>query len=126
MHATAEYLRTFITYLIPRCFGLAKEFLTVPQRSLRLSIIFVASSIAILVGLFIRYAYVEKYHLVDSFFYGQVKFSFVDDGYPEMLGYALELIACAFFAMFAWTHLKKQWYAWSAILFITFLDDSIG
>ena len=126
MHATTEYLRIFITYLIPRCFGLAKEFLTVPQRSHRLTSVVVAIAIAILIALFVRYAYVEKYHLVDSFFYGHVKFSFVDDGYPEILGYALELTACAFFAMFAWTHLKKQWYAWSAILFITFLDDSIG
>jgi hypothetical protein len=126
MHATAEYLRTFITYLIPRCFRLAQEFLIVPNRLHRWCIAGIVSMITLLVALFIRYAYVEKHHLTDSVFLGQVKFSFIDGGYPEIFGYVLEIAACVLFAMFAWTHLKKQWYAWSAILFLTFLDDSFG
>jgi hypothetical protein len=126
MHATAEYLRTFINYLIPRCFRLAYDFLVVPQRVHRWSVAVVVSAIAVVTALFVRYAYVEKHHLADSFFLGQVKFSFIDGGYPEMLGYGLELAASVLFAMFAWTHLKKQWYAWSAILLLTFFDDSFG
>lgn len=126
MHATAEYLRTFITYLIPRCFRLAQEYLIVPNRVHRWCIVAIASTIVLLVSLFIRYAYVEKHHLTDSFFLGHVKFSFVDGGYPEMFGYALELAACGLFALFAWTHAKKQWYGWSAILLLTFVDDSFG
>lgn len=61
---------------------------------------------------------------MDNFFYGKLKFSFIDGGYPESFGYALEFIACVIFAVFASVHLKKQWYAWSAILFVTFLDDA--
>lgn len=126
MGATTMYLRIFITYLIPRCLRLAQDYLIVPNRVHRWCIALVASTIVLLVSLFIRYAYVEKHHLTDSFFLGQVKFSFVDGGYPEMFGYGLELAACVLFAMFAWTHIKKQWYAWSAILLLTFFDDSFG
>ncbi|HET6782667.1 MAG TPA: hypothetical protein VFH12_02430, partial [Pseudoxanthomonas sp.] len=33
--------------------------------------------------------------------------------------------ACALFAVSAWAYRKKQWYAFAAILLLTFLDDAL-
>jgi len=110
--------------LVPRCLRLARDFLILPDRVHRWSVAAVAGMISILIACFVAYAYVEKHHLVNSFFYGRLRFSFVDGGYPEIFGYGLELAACALFAMFARAYRKKQLYAFSAILFVAFLDDA--
>lgn len=110
--------------LVPRCLRFARDFLVLPDRKHRWSVAAVASTIAILIAGFVAYAYVEKHHLTGSFFYGRLRFSFVDGGYPEIFGYGLELAACGLFALFAWRYRKKQWYAFAAILFVTFLDDA--
>jgi hypothetical protein len=115
-----------VPYLIPRCFRLARDFLLPPDRLHRSAVAFVAGMIVILIACFVRYAYVEKHHLTNSFFYDRLQFSFVDGGFPETFGYGLELAACALFAMFAWTRRKRHWYACAAILLLTFLDDAFG
>jgi hypothetical protein len=124
MYATANYRINFIAQLIPRCLLLAQSFLIRPDHVHRLCVAAVASIILILIVCFISFAYAEKHHLINSFFYGRVQFSFVDGGYPEFLGYVLELVACAIFVAFAKAHNKKQWYAWAAILLVTFMDDA--
>lgn len=111
-------------YLAPRCLRLARNFLILPDRSHRWAVAIVTGTIGILIACFVRYAYVEKHDLIDSFFHGRLQFSFVDRGFPEIFGYGLELAACALFAMSAWMYRSKQWYACAAILFVTFLDDA--
>lgn len=110
--------------LVPRCLRFARDFLVLPYRTHRWSVAAVTGTIAILIACFVAYAYVEKHHLTGSFFYGRLQFSFVDRGYPEIFGYGLELAACGLFAASAWMRRKKQWYAFAAILFATFLDDA--
>lgn len=124
MHvATGPQIRS-LPHLIPRCARIARDFLLPGNRMHRWSIAAVAAAISILIGCFLRYAYVERYHLTDSFFHGRLQFSFVDRGYPEIFGYGLELAACALFAVCAWAYRRKQWYAFAAILLLTFLDDA--
>ena len=124
MHAASGHQTHAIPNLVPRCLRSARDFLILPDRVHRWSLAVVTGTIAILIAGFIRYAYVEKHHLTDSFFHGRLQFSFVDRGYPESFGYGLELAACALFSVSAWVYRKKQWYAFAAILFVTFLDDA--
>lgn len=125
MHVAAGHRIYSLPYFVPRCLRIARDFLIPPERAHRWSAAAVAGTIAILIACFVRYAYVERHHLADSFFYGRLRFSFVDRGYPEIFGYGLELAACALFAVSAWTYRKKQWYAFAAILLLTFLDDAL-
>lgn len=124
MHVAAGYQSHSIAYLVPRGLRLTRDFLILPDRAHRWSVAAVTGTISILIACFIRYAYVERHHLADSFFYGRLQFSFIDRGYPEIFGYVLELAACVLFAMSAWVCGKKQWYAFAAILSVTFLDDA--
>lgn len=125
MHAVAGHHIHSIPYLVPRCLRIARDIWIPSDRVHRWSVAAVAGTIAILIACFVRYAYVERHHLTDSFFYGRLQFSFVDRGYPEIFGYGLELAACALFSASAWVYGKKQWYAFAAILFVTFLDDAL-
>lgn len=124
MHITAKVAFECIGSGLLSCPRVAKDFLFLPDRMHRRCVLGVAGMGLLLIGCFIAYAYVEKYRLTDSFFYGQVEFSFIDRGYPEIFGYALELSASALFLLFAVAHHKKSWLAWSAIMFIIFLDDA--
>ncbi len=124
MHAASGHQARSIPNLVPHCLRSARDFLILSDRVHRWSVAAVTGTIAILTACFIRYAYVEKHHLTDSFFHGRLQFSFVDRGYPEIFGYGLELTACALFSVSAWMYRKKQWYAFAAILFVTFLDDA--
>lgn len=126
MYVAAGRQAYSIFHLLPRCLRLARGFLIVPDRLHRSAVATVTAIIAILIACFIRYAYVEKHQLTTSFFHGRLQFSFVDGGFPEMVGYGLELAACALFARFAWTHRQPQWYACAAILLLTFVDDAFG
>lgn len=113
-----------MAYIPVRCLRLAQSYVILPNSAHRWCVAVVASAIAILVGCFVTYAFVEKYHLESNFFYGRVRFSFIDGGYPEVFGYLLELASCAIFALFAWCYRKKHWYMWAIILFVVFLDDA--
>lgn len=124
MHVAISYQSHSIAYLVPRGLRLTRYFLILPDRAHRWSVAAVTGTIAVLIACFVRYAYVERHHLTDSFFYDRLQFSFVDRGYPEIFGYGLELAACALFAMLARMYGKKQWYAFAAILLVTFLDDA--
>ena len=124
MHVATGYQSHSIAYLVPRGLRFARDFLILPDRAHRCSVAAVTGTISILIACFIRYAYVERHRLTGSFFYDRLQFSFVDRGYPEIFGYGLELMACALFAMLARVYGKKQWYAFAAILFVTFLDDA--
>lgn len=107
-----------------RCLQLGRHYLFVPDRLHRGFSIGVVLIIVGLVFCFVSFAYAEKYQLADNFFYGRLKFSFIDGGYPEIFGYILELTASVLFLLFAVAHHKKCWLAWSMILFIVFLDDA--
>lgn len=124
MHVAAGHQTHSIPSMVPRCLRFARDFLILPDRAHRWSATAVAGMIAVLIACFVTYAYVEKHHLIGSFFHDRLRFSFIDGGYPEIFGYGLELAACALFAMFAWMYRRKQWYAFSAILLVTFLDDA--
>ncbi|MGM8228577.1 hypothetical protein ACSV5M_18495 [Cellvibrio sp. ARAG 10.3] len=114
----------FVGSVLLSCPRLAKDLLVLPDRLHRGCVAGVVIIGLLLISCFITYAYVEKYQLTDSFFYGQVEFSFIDRGYPEIFGYILELVAAALFLLFAVAHHKKAWFAWSAMMFIIFLDDA--
>ena len=114
----------FVGSVLLSCPRLAKDLLVLPDRLHRSCVAGVTVIGLLLIGCFITYAYVEKYQLTDNFFYGQVEFSFIDRGYPEIFGYVLELAASALFLLFAVAQHKKTWFAWSAIMFIIFLDDA--
>lgn len=124
MHTFMAYQRMLSWSMARRGLQLAQDYLILPDRIHRWCVAGVAGMIALLVGCFVNYAYSEKYHLTENFFYGRLEFSFVDGGYPEMFGYALEITACMLFFSFAMGYGKKHWYAWSAILFVAFVDDA--
>jgi hypothetical protein len=124
MHAAVGHQTHSLPYLVPRGLRLVRDFLILPNRVHRWSVAAVTGTIAILIACFVRYGYVERHHLADSFFYDRLQFSFIDRGYPEIFGYGLELAACALFSLSAWVYRNKQWYAFAAILFLTFLDDA--
>ena len=125
MPTAAEYQRWVTANILFRCLQIAKHYLIVPDRMHRWCLVGIACTIAVLIGCFITYAYVEKFSITDHFFYGRVKFSFVDRGYPEFFGYMLELVSCMLFALVASAPGKKCWYAWAAIMFVIFLDDAL-
>ena len=125
MPTAAEYQRWVTANILFRCLQIAKHYLIVPDRMHRWCLAGIACTIAVLIGCFITYAYVEKFSITDHFFYGRVKFSFVDRGYPETFGYLLELVSCCLFALVASAPGKKCWYAWAAIMFVIFLDDAL-
>lgn len=107
-----------------RCVALARDYLLPPYRLHRWCAAGVMGMVMLLLACFVMYAYVEKYHLTGSVFYGRLEYSFVDGGYPEMFGYALEVTACMLFVLFAMAYGKRHWFAWAAILFVTFVDDA--
>lgn len=115
---------SLITYIPVRCLRLAQSYVFPPNSAHRWCVAVVASAVTILLGCFVTYAAVEKYHIESSFFYGRVEFSFIDGGYPEVFGYLLELASCVTFSLFAWCYRKKHWYMWAIILFVVFLDDA--
>jgi hypothetical protein len=91
--------------------------------------IFLASLLVadfVLIAVFVAYAYVEHYHIEDSVLYGNVKFSFVDGGYPELFGYGKQiLITLLLLAVYART--RQAVYLGLALLFTTTgLDDSMA
>lgn len=114
----------FMMPLVARCLLLARSYLILPSQFHRWCIAVIACIVALLIGCFIAYAFVEKYHIESSVFYGHVRFSFVDHGYPEIFGYILELASCTIFALYAWLCRKKYWYMWAIILLIIFFDDA--
>lgn len=113
-----------LAHVSVRCLRLAQSYLVLSDRVHRWCVVMIASAVTMLIGCFIAYAFAEKHRIEGSFFYGRVQFSFIDGGYPELLGYFLELAACAIFALCAWWHHKKRWYMWAIILFVIFLDDA--
>lgn len=113
-----------IAHIPARCLRLAQSYVILPNSAHRWCVAAVASAVAILIGCFVAYAFVEKHHLESNFFYGRVHFSFIDGGYPEVFGYFLELVSCAVFFLVAWWYGKKHWYMWAIILFVVFLDDA--
>lgn len=120
MHIRAD----FIAYIAARCLQLARSYLILPGSFHRWCVVLVACTIASLIGCFIAYAFAEKHHIESSLFYGHVRFSFVDQGYPEIFGYVLELASCAIFSLYAWLSHKKHWYMWTIILLVIFFDDA--
>lgn len=61
-------------------------------RAQRLPLVALAAMDLALIAGFVAFARAEHYGLRDSLFYGNVRFSFIDDGYPEMWGYAKEAL----------------------------------
>jgi len=118
---TAAYL---MTHLSTRCVWIASDYLILPHRLHRWFALVVSCVIALLIGCFIAFAFAEKHHLENAFFYGRLEFSFVDGGYPELFAYGLELLSCTIFLWVAWAYHKAHWYAWAGILFVIFLDDA--
>src|SRR5690606_7298984 len=104
------------------CLQLGRHYLFVPDRLHRGCSIGVVLIIVGLVFCFVSFAYAEKYQLADNFFYGRLKFSFIDGGYPEIFGYILELTASVLFLLFAVALVMQCWLARSMLLFIVFLD----
>jgi hypothetical protein len=109
----------------PLIVSLSRRYILVNDPAHRLFALVSALLFVLVTCLFTAYAFVEKMHLTQNFLYGQVKFSFVDWGYPESLGYAFTLMAAVFFLRFAMGTGNKHWLAWSAICIVIFLDDSM-
>jgi len=81
---------------------------------------------ALLLILFLRWAYVEHSHMTDSIFYGHLRFSSVDGSLMESWGYIKEAsIICL--AIYAFKKTKEFFYAAYAVLFVSVLaDDSLS
>ena len=81
---------------------------------------------ALILILFLRWAYVEHYHMVDSILYGHLRFSSVDGSLMETWGYIKEAsIICL--AAYAFKKAKEFFYAAYAVLFVSVLaDDFLG
>lgn len=78
------------------------------------------------IAVFVMYAFAEHYGIRDSLFRGNVKFSFVDGGYPEIYGYAKEALLTMFFVA-AFARSRQAVYLALALLFaICALDDSMA
>jgi hypothetical protein len=81
---------------------------------------------AILLAAFLRWAYVEHYHITSSVMFGDLRYSMVDGSLVELFGYFKEtvivlLLGAAFF------YRRKLVYAGFALLFLmTLLDDSLS
>lgn len=81
---------------------------------------------ALLLTLFLRWAYVEHNHMADSILYGHLRFSSVDGSLMESWGYIKEaMIICL--AVFAFKRTNEVFYAAYAVLFASVLaDDYLG
>ena len=81
---------------------------------------------ALLLILFLRWAYVEHNHMTDSIFYGHSRFSSVDGSLMESWGYIKEAsIICL--AVYAFKKTAEFFYAAYAVLFVAILaDDSFS
>jgi hypothetical protein len=80
----------------------------------------------VMIGLFVAYGYVMKMGIETSFLYESTRYSFVDGGYPEILGYFFEIFTVALFTAYAIAHKSYSWLAWAAIFAVTFLDDCLS
>jgi hypothetical protein len=109
----------------PLVIRLSRSYMMVNDSAHRLFALVSMVLFALVTCLFTAYAVVEKMHLTQNFLYGNVKFSFVDWGYPESLGYAFTLMAAVFFLRFAMATDKRHWLAWSAICIVIFFDDAM-
>lgn len=77
---------------------------------------------ALLLILFLGWAYVEHHHMTDSILYGRLCFSSVDGSLVESWGYIKEAsIICL--AVYAFKQTKDFFYAAYAVLFISVLAD---
>lgn len=81
---------------------------------------------AVMIAGYVAFAYAEHYGIQGSPFYGNLKFSFVDGGYPEMYGYGKQvLIAVLLLATHAAT--RQAVYRMLAVLFaVCVLDDALA
>ena len=80
---------------------------------------------ALLLLLFLRWAYVEHQHMTDSIFYGRLRFSSVDGSLMDSWGYIKEAAIIAL-AVYAFRKTNEFFYAAYAVLFVSVLaDDSL-
>lgn len=79
---------------------------------------------AVLIGVFLVYATVEKYGITTSALYGQTMFSLYDGGYMEGFGYFLEVFSAGMFLSIALFYRQYQWLCWSIIFVLIFFDDA--
>ncbi|MCK0509824.1 hypothetical protein [Aromatoleum buckelii] len=78
------------------------------------------------IGIFIAYAFAEHYGLEASPLRGNVKFSFVDGGYPERYGYAQQVVA-VLLLLATYSKRRQPVYLMLALLFaVSVLDDSMA
>ncbi|MCK0508245.1 hypothetical protein [Aromatoleum anaerobium] len=78
------------------------------------------------IGIFVAYAFAEHYGIEASPLYGNVKFSFVDGGYPERYGYAQQAVA-TLLLLATYSKRRQPVYLMLALLFaVSVLDDSMA
>lgn len=111
--------------LLKNCFGLAKLYI-IPKTQLQKTF----SGAVIILDLiifaaFLAFAITRKLEMETNLFY-DMQFSTDDGGWMEVMGYYLELFCAAMFASLAKVNKQPQWYAWSIIFFVTFIDDCFG
>ena len=79
----------------------------------------------VVLGMFLRWAYVEHANVTESILYGQLLYSSVDGSLMEIWGYLKELTIIGL-ALYAFLHAKELFYAAYALLFLVVLaDDSL-
>ena len=79
----------------------------------------------VVLGMFLRWAYVEHANVTESMLYGQLLYSSVDGSLMEIWGYLKELTIIGL-ALYAFLHAKELFYAAYALLFLVVLaDDSL-
>jgi hypothetical protein len=81
---------------------------------------------AALLTTFLRWAYVQHYHIADSLLYLNPRFSAADGSYMEIWGYIKEAIVVAL-SIGAFLRTSEMFYAAFAVLFSSiFLDDALA
>lgn len=113
----------------PRAKAVARHLVALVATPRRLDRAFLAGLLIadlVFLGMFVAYAFAEHYGMRDSLFYGNVRFSFVDGGYPELYGYAKQVFI-ALLCLGGYSRNRQPVLLALAFLFaVVGLDDSLA
>jgi hypothetical protein len=79
----------------------------------------------VLLGVFLRWAYVEHYHITTSVLYGDLRYSMVDGSFIELFGYFKEVLIIALAALASFYRPNLIYLGYTALFLVALLDDSL-
>jgi hypothetical protein len=96
-----------------------------PKQAQRLIVLILLVDL-ILLGAFLRWAYVEHYHLTTSVLYGDLRYSMVDGSFIELFGYLKEVLIIALAALASFYRPNLIYLGYMALFVVALLDDSLS